>query len=129
MLPMLEVVGMEDRKGVGRVVGRRDEIIAVVGLEHRRVAVAAQDRRRDILGEQRLPFRAARRIFARIAGDVRQARAEVARQRGEEVRVMLLVAAGDGVAFGRAVRRAHGDLRALALFDGIDLELHHRRAR
>ena len=58
MLPMLEIVRMEDRERVGRVVGCRDQIIAVVGLEHRRVAVAAQDRRRDVLGQQRPPRRA-----------------------------------------------------------------------
>ena len=55
VLPVNEVVGVKDREGIGRIVRCRQQVIAAVGLQHRGIAVAGEDARRDIVGQQRLP--------------------------------------------------------------------------
>ncbi len=42
---------MEDRKGVGRIIGRCNQPIIVAVPENRRIAIAGEDAGRDILGQ------------------------------------------------------------------------------
>src|SRR5437588_1157850 len=86
---MDEVVRVEDRKSVGRVVRCRQKIIAAVRLQYRRVAIAGEDFGRDIVGQERLPLRWSLRQFAAVDEEMRQARAEVAVKIAEELEIML----------------------------------------
>ena len=105
---------MEDREGVGRVVRGRDQPPAVAGFQDGRVAVADQDLRVDVLGQQRPPVDRRLGIFGALTENMRQARAEVARQRGEEVCILLLLIARQGV--GPRFRRGYADDPPLAVF-------------
>jgi len=72
-----------------RSVRGREEVIAVVGLQHRRVAIAGEDLRRDIVGQQRLPRRGCLGEVGAVDEEVRKAGSEVVVELPEEFEVIL----------------------------------------
>lgn len=120
---------MEDREGVGRVIGRRDQPVILVILEHRRIAVAGEDIGMDIVGQQRPPTHVRRRMIELLGKDVRHARAEVVGKLAVEGREILLRAGRHEIDFLALVRCLHGDAKAFVLLARVDLEAQaHRRA-
>ena len=105
---------MEDREGVERVVGGGQQIIAAVGLEHGWVAVAGEDGRRRILGQQRLPVGGGFGEIGRRRVEMRQPRPEVAMKVAEQLEIMLRLrggAAGSGRPCRQRLQHRHGHLR------------------
>jgi hypothetical protein len=90
-------MGMQDRKGIERVVRCRDEDVAVVGLQHRRVAIAGSRPLGEVVDDQRAPVRLRLAVRLRPVESVRSAGAEVPGQCREEFQVVLVRAATDPI--------------------------------
>src|SRR5262245_38620907 len=116
---------MEDRKRIGRIVRRRDKPVILAILQDRRIAVADEDLRMDVFGEQRVPAYLGVGALDFIAEDVRHARAEVMGKLAEELGEVLLRAGGHGIVLGNAVRSANADDEPVALLGSIDVKRKH----
>ena len=113
-------------KRVGRVVRRRDQPIAVVVLEHRRVAVADEDLRVEVLGEQRTPADRRLRMPGALREDMRKRGPEIPGNLAKERGKILLRRARDKIASGHA-GRFDRDPETLAVLARLDRERRGRR--
>jgi hypothetical protein len=112
---------MEHGKGVGCIVRRADEPIIVAVLEHGRVAVADEDLRMDILGQQGAPSKASRRMLDRIREDVRNTCSEIVRELAKEEREILLRRRRYGISLGAAIG-GHNKAKAFTVSSRVNGE-------
>jgi len=125
MLPMLEVGRKEDRECVKRIVGGRCQNPAILNFEHGGVAIARMRLLTEIRDDQRLPRNAT--AGGRRFGRSKQARSEIGREAGEEIRVILLLATVDPIRASLPAIFSNAQLRRFPLGGRFDRESCHER--
>ena len=120
-LPLDQIGRTQDRKRIGGIVRCRDQMIIVTRLEHRRIAIAAQDLRRQIGRDQRLPVRS-RGCLGLMIDMVRTAGSVIGRDAIVKGGVIVLVAAGDAIGMARPVCGNDDQIGGVAVGQGFDNE-------
>ena len=108
---------MDDREGVGRVIGGGGEHPAIVDLQHCRIAVAAKASLAEVRGDQRAPLDAAWLRRRGISAEPGCSRAEIAGKLIEEQQIVGMFSARDAISalspFGVRDREASGPIHSV----------------